>query len=184
MTMNQFMVATSVKSHVHERARYGTGFCDDAGNNYVSLNYHANFTAENYGQDPKLRSLNGHVQGEVFFSNAYHFMDIDENMFYLDHENERVVSGDDVAADHDLGKREHTWQGPKGANQPDAKQVREGLLDVRCSVCWSSGSKPEVCALFAAVLWRRAGGRAVWARRHRRQPTRQWPLDGFCAQTR
>ena len=144
------------------RVRYGTGFCDDAGNNYVSLNYHANFTAANYGQDPKLRSLNGHVQGEVFFSNAYHFMDIDENMFYLDHENKRVVSGDDVAADHDLGKREHTWQGPKGANQPDAKQVRPVAV-----LCWLISTRSEVCGLFAAVLWRRAGSCALWARRHR-----------------
>eukprot|EP01046_Picozoa_sp_COSAG06_P052608 COSAG06_NODE_8881_length_2043_cov_1.081790_2_plen_317_part_00 len=101
---------------------YGTGFCDDAGNNFVSLNWHANFTAANYGQDPKLRSLNGHVQGEVFFDGDYHFMDIDENMFYLDHENARVVSGDSVAADHDLGKREHTWQGPAKANQPSTTQ--------------------------------------------------------------
>jgi hypothetical protein len=50
----------------------------------------------------------------------YHFMDIDENMFYLDVDNERVVSGDSVAADHDLGKREHTWQGPAFANQPSS----------------------------------------------------------------
>ena len=57
-------------------------------------------------------------------------MDIDENMFYLDHENDKVVSGDDVAADHDLGKREHTWQGPKGANQPSTKQY-SGAEQVR-----------------------------------------------------
>ena len=73
---------------------YGTGFCDDAGNSFCSLNYHANFTAQNYGYDPKNRLLHGHVQGELFFQNKWHFMDVDENMFYLDAENEHVLSGD------------------------------------------------------------------------------------------
>ena len=30
---------------------YGTGFCDDAGNSFCSLNWHANFTQNNYGKD-------------------------------------------------------------------------------------------------------------------------------------
>ena len=106
---------------------------DDAGESYVSMNWHANFTAENYGQDPKLRSLNGHVQGEVYFDDDYHFMDIDENMFYLDHENSRVASGDMVALDHDLAKREHTWQGPAFANQPSTCS-REHMCHPRPSV--------------------------------------------------
>lgn len=139
---------------------YGTGFCDDAGNNFVSLNFHANFTAQHYGQDPKLRSLNGHVQGEVFFSNAYHFMDIDENMFYLDHENDKVVSGDDVAADHDLGKREHTWQGPKGANQPSTKQY-SGAEQVRPHPFSSpharvlSSTELTLCVAGSCPIWTR-----------------------------
>ena len=53
---------------------YGTGFCDDAGNNFVSLNWHGGFTAAAKGKDPKLRSLNGHVQGELYFDGDYHFM--------------------------------------------------------------------------------------------------------------
>ena len=32
---------------------YGTGFCDDAGNSFCSLNWHANFTQNNYGNMPK-----------------------------------------------------------------------------------------------------------------------------------
>jgi hypothetical protein len=94
---------------------YGTGFCDDAGNNFCSICWHANFTRKNYGADPQNRALHGHVQGEVYFDGAFHFMDIDEHMFYLDEENERVVSGDAVAHDHDLAKREHGWMGPMSA---------------------------------------------------------------------
>ena len=105
---------------------YGTGFCDDAGNNFVSLNWHGGFTAAAKGKDPKLRSLNGHVQGELYFDGDYHFMDIDENMFYLDSTNSRVVSGDAVALDHDLGKREHTWQGPASASQPSPGKSSSG----------------------------------------------------------
>jgi hypothetical protein len=44
-----------------------------ARNNYCSLNYHANFTAANYGKDPKNRDLNGHVQGELFFDGRCRF---------------------------------------------------------------------------------------------------------------
>ena len=47
-------------------------------------------------------------------------------MFYLDSNNSRVVSGDAVALDHDLGKREHTWQGPESANQPSPGKSSSG----------------------------------------------------------
>ena len=65
-----------------------------------------------------LHFLRHDLQGEVHFAGQYHFLDIDENMFYLDRENEVVLGGDDIALDHDLGKREHTWQGPAKPDGP------------------------------------------------------------------
>ena len=102
---------------------YGSGFCDDAGNSFCSLAFHGGLgDGAVTGKLPRNRALHGHVQGEVHFAGQYHFLDIDENMFYLDPENERVLGGDDIALDHDLGKREHTWQGPANADGPSPTQ--------------------------------------------------------------
>lgn len=79
---------------------FGFNLCDDAGNAGCSLFHHAGFVGS------KNRSLNGHVQCEASVDGRLQFMDIDMDCFYLDRENERPVSGDECARDHDLVRRE------------------------------------------------------------------------------
>ena len=88
---------------------YGAGLCDDSASVGCSLLYHAGLNASKYAQNPKKRHLHGHVMCEAFLDDDYRFLDIDENVFYLDRENERIVSGDALARDHDLAKREHAY---------------------------------------------------------------------------
>ena len=72
-----------------------------------SLAWHANFTASSQGRNPRLRTLNGHVQCEVYVrGHGYMFLDVDENVFYLDAHNKRLIGGDEVASDHYLGVRD------------------------------------------------------------------------------
>ena len=85
---------------------YGGGLCDDAGQCGAALYCHLGFNAAQGGKDPFTRCLHGHMQCEVFFDGDYQFMDIDENVFFLDRENRKPVSGDALARDHDLAKRE------------------------------------------------------------------------------
>jgi len=85
---------------------YGGGLCDDAGQCGSALYYRLGFNAARGGQDPFTRCLHGHMQCEVWYDGDYQFMDIDENVFYLDRENRKPVSGDALARDHDLAKRE------------------------------------------------------------------------------
>jgi hypothetical protein len=79
---------------------YGFNLCDDAGNAGCSLFHHAGFKGS------KNRALRGHVQCEAFLDGAHQFMDVDMDCFYLDRENERPVSGNALARDHDLVRRE------------------------------------------------------------------------------
>ncbi len=88
---------------------YGGGFCDDSAAVGCSLLYHAGINKTRYAQNPKTRHLHGHVMCEAFLDGKHQFLDIDENVFYLDRENERIVSGDRLARDHDLAKREHVF---------------------------------------------------------------------------
>ncbi len=88
---------------------FGGGLCDDSGAVGCSLFYHAGFNRQKYGRNPKTRALHGHVMCEVFLDGDYQFLDIDEDAFYLDRENEHPVSGDALARDHDLVKREHSF---------------------------------------------------------------------------
>jgi len=81
---------------------YGAGLCDDSGSIGASLFQAAGLNQ----QEPFVRSLHGHMMCEVFNAGRFQFMDIDENVFYLDRENELPVSGDTVAHDHDLAHRE------------------------------------------------------------------------------
>ncbi len=85
---------------------YGGGFCDDCGCVFSSLTHRAGFDEERVGKNPKVRTLMGHVMGEVFYNGDYQFMDCDVGAFYLDRENEFPVSGDAVMHDHDLAHRE------------------------------------------------------------------------------
>jgi len=95
---------------------FGAGLCDDSGFVGCSLFYHAGLNKDKYGRNPSERCLHGHMICEAILDNGLQFMDIDENTFYLDLENERPVSGDAIVADHYLAKREHAY-GPmyKGA---------------------------------------------------------------------
>ena len=85
---------------------YGGGLCDDSAAVGCSLLYHAGLNHTKYAQNPKTRHLHGHVMCEAFLDGKHQFLDIDENVFYLDRENERIVSGDELTRDHDLAKRE------------------------------------------------------------------------------
>jgi len=83
-------------------AIYGAGLCDDSGSVGASMFHAAGFCEPT----PFVRCLHGHMMCEVFCSNRWQFMDIDQNIFYLDRENELPVGGDAVARDHDLSNRE------------------------------------------------------------------------------
>lgn len=85
---------------------YGGGFCDDSGSIAAALFHRAGFNESSGGKDPIVRTLHGHMMCEVFFNGDYQFMDVDENPFYLDRENERPISGNSAARDHDLAHRE------------------------------------------------------------------------------
>ena len=50
--------------------------------------------------------LHGHLQCEAFLRGKWRFLDVDENKFYYDAENDELVGGDDVAYDHDLAERD------------------------------------------------------------------------------
>lgn len=79
---------------------FGFNLCDDAGNAGCSLYHHGGFPGS------KNRALHGHVQCEALVGREYQFMDIDMDCFYLDRENHIPVSGDAIARDHDLARRE------------------------------------------------------------------------------
>ncbi len=83
-------------------AMYGGGLCDDSGSIGASM---ANALGLNPPR-PFVRGLHGHMMCEVRNQGRWQFMDIDENVFYLDRENELPVGGDAVARDHDLAHRE------------------------------------------------------------------------------
>jgi len=88
---------------------FGAGLCDDSGAVGCSLFYNAGLNEKRYGRNPSVRTLHGHMICEAILSNGYQFLDIDENTFYLDLENELPVSGDAIVHDHYLAKREHSY---------------------------------------------------------------------------
>lgn len=85
---------------------YGLALCDDAGFAGSSVFKHAGLGMPKYAKDPRVRDLNGHAQGEVYFGNDYMFMDIDQDCFYLDRDNDSLVGGDAVIKDHELIRKE------------------------------------------------------------------------------
>jgi hypothetical protein len=91
---------------------FGFNLCDDAGNAGCSLFYHAGFMGS------KNRALNGHVQCEAFVHGRHQFMDVDQDCFYLDRENETPVSGNECARDHDLVRRELNFGAVVSAFEP------------------------------------------------------------------
>jgi hypothetical protein len=70
---------------------YGLQLCDDMGYCGCSLFKHAGLGKPKYDIDPTVYALHG---------------DIDQDAFYLDRECETPVSGDAIARDHDLVRRE------------------------------------------------------------------------------
>ena len=76
---------------------FGAGLCDDSGSVGCSLFYHAGLNKEEYGRNPSERCLHGHMICEAILDNGLQFMDIDENTFYLDLENERSDRGVSVS---------------------------------------------------------------------------------------
>jgi len=88
---------------------FGAGLCDDSGYVGCSLFYHAGLNEKKYGRKPSERTLHGHMMCEAILANGLQFLDIDQNTFYLDLENELPVSGDAVVRDHYLAKREPAY---------------------------------------------------------------------------
>jgi len=95
---------------------FGFNLCDDAGNAGCSLFHHAGLAGS------KNRAINGHVQCEAMVDGKLQFLDVDMDCFYLDRENERPVSGDELAQDHDLVRREMNY-GPVVADFRSSDQV-------------------------------------------------------------
>lgn len=91
---------------------FGAGLCDDSGYVGCSLLHHAGLSAQKYGRTPLVRTLRGHMMCEAILQGGYQFLDIDENAFYLDLENEIPVSGDAMVQDHYLAMRDHAY-GPR-----------------------------------------------------------------------
>lgn len=85
---------------------YGLQLCDDMGYCGCSLFKHAGLGKPAYDLDPTVYALHGHVQCEAVVNNRYQFLDIDQDVFYLDRECETPVGGDELARDHDLVRRE------------------------------------------------------------------------------
>ena len=85
---------------------YGLQLCDDMGYVGCSLFKHAGLGKPKYDIDPTVYALHGHVQCEAVVDNALQFLDIDQDVLYLDRECETPVSGDAITRDHDLARRE------------------------------------------------------------------------------
>ncbi len=95
---------------------YGLNLCGQVGNATCVLFQAAGFK-KSYN-----RALHGHVQCEAFVNGAHQFMDVDQDCFYLDRENETPVSGDECARDHDLVRREYNY-GPLASRWRDSDTV-------------------------------------------------------------
>ncbi|MBD3291502.1 MAG: hypothetical protein GF393_01150, partial [Armatimonadia bacterium] len=79
---------------------YGHNLCGQIGNAGVALFLAAGLEGSHQ------RAMYGHVQCEAMVDGRLQFLDIDQDCFYLDRENERPVSGDELARDADLVRRE------------------------------------------------------------------------------
>lgn len=99
-------------------AIYGAGLCDDSGSIGSSMYWAAGFR----NPEPFIRGLHGHMMCEVFAEGRWQFMDIDQNVFYLDRENRLPVSGDVIADDHDLAHRESHY-GPSFSGWARARRA-------------------------------------------------------------
>jgi hypothetical protein len=85
---------------------YGLELCDDMGNCGCSIFKKAGLGKPKYKLDPTVYALYGHVQCEAVVDNQLQFLDVDQDVFYLDRESDHPVSGSAIARDHDLARRE------------------------------------------------------------------------------
>lgn len=88
---------------------FGGGFCDDSGFVGCSLFYHAGLNKTNSSRDPRIRTLKGHMMVEAFVDSGFQFLDMDQQTYYLDLENDIPVGGDAVVQDHYLAVREQAF---------------------------------------------------------------------------
>src|SRR5262249_9557868 len=65
-------------------------------------------TPEKVGKPHIARSMIGHVMSEIYYDGKYHFVETDGKAFYLELENRTLVSGDEIARDHLLARREQS----------------------------------------------------------------------------
>ncbi|MDX2475697.1 MAG: hypothetical protein QNL91_18555 [Candidatus Krumholzibacteria bacterium] len=102
-----------VGDEMHDPVRFlnefGGGFCDDSAFVGCSLFKHAGLAEPDLNQNPKVRTLKGHMMCEAYVDGRFQFLDIDQQTYYLDLENKRPVSGDEVVQDHYLAKREQAF---------------------------------------------------------------------------
>ena len=66
--------------------------------------------------------LTGHCVADVWFDGAWHMLDADGNVFYLNRDNRTIASEREVVRDHDLIKRTHAYG---GVNYPDSRRNAE-----------------------------------------------------------
>lgn len=104
---------------------YGQCLCGDIGWVTANLAHAAGLTPEKVGKPHVARSMNGHVMSEIYWGGKYHFIESDGKAFYLDLENRTIVSGDEIARDHFLIRRDHS-HGPNfhAARCPAATELK------------------------------------------------------------
>lgn len=93
---------------VKEMNIYGQCLCGDVGWVTANLCNAAGLTPEKVGKPHIARSMIGHVMSEIYIDGKYRFIETDGKAFYLDLENRGLVSGDEIARDHLLIKRDQS----------------------------------------------------------------------------
>lgn len=93
---------------VKEMNIYGQCLCGDIGWVTANLCLAAGLSPEKVGKPHISRSMIGHVMSEIYFDGKYRFIESDGKAFYLDLENRSPVSGDEIARDHLLARREQS----------------------------------------------------------------------------
>ena len=114
---------------------YGLNLCDDVGYGSAVIFLAAGLGKPTNPEDPFVRALNGHVQGETMVDGTFQFLDIDESAFHLDRDNAAPLSGDACAQDHDLVRRE-IYYGPEfgGWDSSELNAALFGPDDTRVSL--------------------------------------------------
>ncbi len=134
----------------------GAALCGYSAVNGLQLMRAAGLDAQSHGLDPVIRGLHGHTVGAVGFQGRHQLMDMAARAYYLDRENRHPVSPDDLARDHDLGKRDLRG-GPAAARRwrsAETGPAQYGRDDVTVPLIQRTGHRIDM------VL--RPGEKLVW----------------------